>query len=363
MSPRAGFILIAYLTALVVGLFLQCDRLAPWLLARFDNAPPEAVRWALEQARGMHASLGLTGLGRDLECSLAPVFEGSYKNGYRCSEAALVDAGREVEPGRGAAGEQALSVRPSVAAQAVSRTDPARAGRPDIPALSAPCLVLVVGDSLATALAAPMESACRNREGFTVVARGKIASGLQNPQYYNWEEALRQFLDEFNPQLVVVMMGANDAKYLNLDPEAQPPAAVRDKRVALYEARAKRFVAAMDERGVPSCWIGLPIMGDPDLAAKSQALNALIRQVCEDSRLCRYVDVWDLLADGQGQYAHYLTNAKGGRVRVREGDRIHFSRAGGDIIVKALIEQSGALSVLRAKDMAEYRSASRTRTP
>ena len=115
--------------------------------------------------------------------------------------------------------------------------------------LTEPCQVMVVGDSLAITLALSMERAFKGHDGLALVAKGKIASGLQNPQYYNWEQAMGQFLREFSPQAVVVMMGANDAKYLSLDPEASTPTAARDRRLAAYEARARRFLAVMDDRG------------------------------------------------------------------------------------------------------------------
>lgn len=96
-------------------------------------------------------------------------------------------------------------------------------------------------------------------------------------------------------------------------------------------------------------------MGDPELAAKCQALNAVVRQACEATGRTRYLDTWNLLAGPDGGYAHYLLNEKGMRIRVREGDKIHFSAAGGDIIVKAFLREAGPLfeqTVKNAKDVA-----------
>jgi hypothetical protein len=201
--------------------------------------------------------------------------------------------------------------------------------------------VLVVGDSLAVSLAVSLEKAFREYDGLTMIPKGKIASGLQNPQYYNWEQALARFVDEYDPQLVVVMMGANDAKYLALDPQSPEPAALPDKRRSAYENRLKKFLSVMDERGVRSYWVGLPVMGDPDLANKSQALNAIVRQACQVSAHARFLDTWKMLAGPEGAYSQHITDPTGHVVRVREGDKIHFSTAGGDIIVKAFLKEMG----------------------
>jgi hypothetical protein len=324
MGRQGGRIVIIYLVALTIGLVLQFDRLGPWIEAKFDDNPPPGVREVLAALSAWHQNSGLGALARAFDCALAPAFGGNYKNTYFCKETNLAGAKPVQNPG------PAGPAVPGDQAQTPAGTSS----------------LMVVGDSLAVSLATSLEKTFRGQDGLGLIPKGKIASGLQNPHFYDWELAMRQFLMEYEPDVVVVMMGANDAKYLSLDPQANPPAALRDRHFAVYEARARRFVSVLEDKGVRCYWIGLPIMGDAVLAAKSQALNAVIRQVCEESKVCRYVDVWSSLADQQGQYAPYLTDGKGERIKVRQDDRIHFSPAGGDIIVRALLKEAGELSGL-----------------
>jgi hypothetical protein len=350
---KGGRIIWVYAVALAIGIFLQFDRVQPWLSAKFADGMPGWLAAVVDQGKALHQGLGLTALGLDLDCSTAGLFDGTYKNTYRCQDAALAEAGRPRIPGLGA--DYALAAPREVAAGENSGDDPkTTAVHKD--KLSAPCNVLVVGDSLAVSLAVSLEKAFREYDGLTMIPKGKIASGLENPQYYNWEQALAQFVQEYDPQLVVVMMGANDAKYLNLDPESPEPVALSDRRRSAYENRLEKFLSVMDERGIKSYWIGLPVMGDPELARKSQALNAIIRQACQASAHGRFLDTWNLLASPEGAYSQHIADASGHWVRVREGDKIHFSTAGGDIIVKAIlknIEENIELPPKAVKQMAE----------
>ncbi len=374
---KGSRIVYMYAVALAVGVFLQFDKVRTWMDSCYEQSPPQAVAVALEAGSVIHKGVGLESLGHALDCASAPMFDGAYRNTYRCGDTSLADAAmpsaraqepeaaprREREsapdsPAPQASAQQALaSIDPAPKAPAAPTAPAALAARKPLPRLNLPANVLVVGDSLAVALAASMERTFKQFDGLNLVGKGKVASGLQNPGYYNWEQALRQYLAEYNPGLVVVMMGANDAKYLSLDPQAEGPVAVQDKRRQTYEARLARFLAVLEEKRVSCCWVGLPVMGDQELSDKSRALNDLIRAACEQSPRARYLDTWPLLSGSEGGYAQHLQDAAGHRVKVREGDRIHFSPAGGDIIVRAFLRGLDDVLELKPRPLREVAAA------
>ncbi len=387
---KGSRIVYMYAVALAVGVFLQFDKVRTWMDSCYEQSPPQAVALALEAGSVIHRGVGLESLGRALDCASAPLFDGAYRNTYRCEDINLADAAmpsaHAQEPEAAPRQERAASPAPlaspaSLGAPAppvaqitqvppaLASVDPASpaaaapkapvvlAARKPLPRRNLPANVLVVGDSLAVALSASMERAFKQFDGLNLVGKGKVASGLQNPGYYNWEQALRQYLAEYNPGLVVVMMGANDAKYLSLDPQAEGPVAVQDKRRQTYEARLARFLAVLEEKRVSCCWVGLPVMGDQELSDKSRALNDLIRAACEQSPRARYLDTWPLLSGSEGGYAQHLQDAAGHRVKVREGDRIHFSPAGGDIIVRAFLRGLDDVLELKPRPLREVAAA------
>jgi len=356
---RGRRIVLIYALALAVGVLLQFDRIGSWLSGKYPDGLPEGLAAVVAAGESLHAATGLTDLALGLDCSTSGLFDGTYKKTYRCGDAALADAAPPASH-QGKGGERTPGELEFLSEDAGSANPSGLAAQAKI---TLPANVLVVGDSLAVTLAVSLEKAFKDFEGLTMIPKGKIASGLQNPQYYNWEQALSQFMKEYDPQLVIVMMGANDAKYLSLDPEAPEPSALEDKRRQIYEARLKKFLSVMDERKVRSYWIGLPVMGDSDLSGKSRALNAIVSRACQGSSHGRFLDTWPLLCDQQGNYAQHIMDNAGHRIRVREGDKIHFSTAGGDIIVKALLKDAGELIEFKprpGKQMAEAPSAART---
>jgi len=335
---KGGRIVFIYALALAVAVFAQMDRVESWLASRFDDQVPAALAQAESGARLANHALGVDACMLALDCATSGLFEGTYKKTYRCGDTVLAES-RPGSPRAAREGE------PSGSSVQDSTREAASA-----PKLVPPLDVLVVGDSLAVTLAVSMDKVFKEYDGLTMIPKGKIASGLFNPQYYDWEKALRQFLREYKPQVVVVMMGANDAKYLTLDPDSPEPAALADRRRSIYMARLEKFLAAMDEAGVKGYWIGLPVMGDQDLSGKGRALNALAREACQGSAGTTYVDIWDLLAGPDGAYTQHLLSPSGRRIRVREGDKLHFSTAGGEIIVRALLKQASTAVELKPRE-------------
>ena len=361
---KGGRIIGIYALALAVAVLVQFDRVESWLGSRFEQGLPGWAHELVLNVDALYQSTGLATAGLELDCATAPLFGGTYKNTYRCEQPVLAELDGQAPEASGGM-QSALACPP---AQAQGQGDQAVLATATVPApqaklkaapphLRLPCDVLVVGDSLAIALSGSLERIFKRYDGLTMIPKGKVASGLQNPQYYDWEQALRQFLKEYNPGLVVVMMGANDAKYLTLDPQSSEPCALADKRRGVYEARLARFLAVLEEKGVTSFWIGLPVMGDQDLSAKSHALNAIVAQACAGTAHSRFLDTWSLLADAGGNYAQHVVDGSGKRVKVREGDKIHFSPAGGDIIAKAFLTDVGSMIELKPKDSKEVAAA------
>jgi hypothetical protein len=90
-------------------------------------------------------------------------------------------------------------------------------------------------------------------------------------------------------------------------------------------------------------------MGDPTYARQAQAMNDIVRAECDKFPNCRFLDTWDLLCDPEDTYATFLKNDKGGKIKIRANDKIHFTVAGGDILARSFFDQASRLAVFRPK--------------
>ncbi len=200
--------------------------------------------------------------------------------------------------------------------------------------LPPPHKILVVGDSLAIGLALSLRRAVTGFDEMVLIDEGKVSSGLANPKYYNWEKALASLVEKYDPNIVVVMMGANDAKYIKPNEKPRPPDAKNKSWPQVFSMRVENFLKVLAEKNILTYWIGLPIMGDPGYALQAQAMNVILKGECAKFNNAHYLDTWSVLADENGEYSTFLATPGGSKVKVRANDKIHFTVAGSDILTR-----------------------------
>lgn len=156
-----------------------------------------------------------------------------------------------------------------------------------------------------------------------------VSSGLSRPDYYDWPNRFAAIATAYNPDVFVIMFGANDPQGLRTA-TGQVFAYGTDGWFAEYRSRVAGTMDLLrrDQRLV--VWVGEPIMGSDTLAKRVQEMNAIYREEARSRPWVVYVDTWDILADSSGHYASYLPDAAGNPELLRAPDGVHLSRAGGD---------------------------------
>ncbi|MBX7080090.1 MAG: DUF459 domain-containing protein [Nannocystaceae bacterium] len=205
---------------------------------------------------------------------------------------------------------------------------------PPTPAAPAgPRKVLILGDSLAaTGFGALLERKLDAHPEIECFRKGKSASGLARPDFFDWPAEAKKQVEARSPDLVVVIMGGNDGQDMT-------PAKKKGKRVPWadeeawktdYRARVDAFLADIDDDTRKVVWLGLPTMGLRSLETKLE----VIRAIQKDAVVARgetYVDTAPMVTDDSGEL---LANAKVGSSRkpqpIRAEDRIHFTMAGSE---------------------------------
>lgn len=202
-----------------------------------------------------------------------------------------------------------------------------------------PDKVLIVGDSMVLeGFGIALQRRLTSFDGLSVVREGKYSTGLTRPDYFDWLGHLPEVLDQYQPDLLVVNMGANDPQDIVADGKRYH---VGDEGWnAIYGERVNRFLSIAAERGVTTFWVGLPIMGKGKYSRKIEVINKLVADACARQRKARYFDTWTVLATEDGAYSSFLKNPQGQRVRVRAKDEIHLTEAGGEIMTSYFLAAS-----------------------
>jgi hypothetical protein len=161
------------------------------------------------------------------------------------------------------------------------------------------------------------------------VAEYHQSSGLSNPWFFDWYAYFASEMAVRQPNLVVFMIGANDAA------------------AAVDLTHYRQLVAqAMDQLRAPGrrvIWVGQPAMGRADLAPRMQPINDVFRSEAALRPWVTFVDVYPLSVDSSGNYVQFWPNEFGHLVQARADDGVHFTSEGGRLL---------ALEVLRHIEVA-----------
>ncbi len=199
----------------------------------------------------------------------------------------------------------------------------------DADAQDKPRSVLILGDSLAaTGFGAVLERRLDAHPGIHCYRKGKSASGLARPDFFDWMgEASRQ-VELRDPELVIVIMGGNDGQDLTQKRKGKRVGWKSSGWEQAYRERMDTFLAKISGQNRGVLWLGLPKTNTVKFEAKLELIRAIQRDaVGALGTEHRYLNTTTLLLDEEGQL---LRTIKAGRKtrKLRADDGIHFTMSG-----------------------------------
>jgi uncharacterized protein len=208
---------------------------------------------------------------------------------------------------------------------------------PDIthPTASNPLRVLIVGDSLGIDLGGPLQNDLVNTGVVKATLDARESTGLTRPDYFNWPAQLQADLTATHPQVVVIMMGANDPQDFPGPPDV--PYTSPQWNV-MYAQRVAAFMSLAQSGGATVIWVGMPPMQNTSLSAKMSDIDALDQQQAAMRKpAVDFISSWTLLGTAQGTYTPFITNDAGQVVNVRTPDGTHLTPAGGEVLSQTVL--------------------------
>lgn len=190
------------------------------------------------------------------------------------------------------------------------------------PTPSDPLEVLVTGDSEAEFIGQQLTDIEPDLFRVDVVARN--ATGLTNPEFFNWEVNARQEIEARRPDAVVMVIGANDGFAVTVDGQRFGP--LTPQWQLEYARRTAVVMKALSSDGRrPVYWAPAPTARDETYNEIYRNENRAVAQAAFAVPGARYVDVYNTI--GGGRYRDEL-RIDGNRVLARQPDGVHFTREG-----------------------------------
>ncbi len=201
----------------------------------------------------------------------------------------------------------------------------------------------IAGDSL---VIVPGESLLRATAGNRAIAPdpidGRIATGLERPDVYNWFTRIEQVMRKDKPRAVVLMFGGNDDhNFMTGVPEGREVGTFGSPSWrAEYRRRVATVMDTITRSGGYLVWIGLPISRDSEQTLRFDVMNSIAQtEAAKRPGRVAYLDTYFFFAGDDGGYAQYVEDPTGKLVKMRADDGIHFERPAGDLIAAKVLDK------------------------
>jgi lysophospholipase L1-like esterase len=203
------------------------------------------------------------------------------------------------------------------------------------PTAAHPLRVLIVGDSIGIDVGGPLQNDLSNSGVATAVLDARESTGLTRPDYFNWPAELQTDLKAYTPQIVVIMIGANDPQDF-LGPPDVPYGSARWND--MYAQRVDTFMQIAQSTGAAVIWVGMPPMQSGQRTDEMSDVNAVVQQeAVKQHPPIDYLSTWTLLGTAQGTYTPFVTTAGGQVLNIRTPDGTHLTPAGGELVSQSVI--------------------------
>jgi uncharacterized protein len=191
-----------------------------------------------------------------------------------------------------------------------------------------PLEIAVIGDSLTEQLGpAIVDRTSRPGVPANTTHDFTYSSGLTRPDFYDWPARAAQLAEQADPDLWIVMVGANDAQDLR-DADGRFRSIGSDEWEDIYRQRIGVLMDQLTQEGRAVIWVGQPIMRSTTFDESMEYVSSLYEREAGTRPLVSYVDARAVFSTPDGAYADYLPAGAGQLAEMRLSDGIHLTRAG-----------------------------------
>lgn len=308
----AGRVLAIGAVALFLAGLLNADGMA-------ELATRQPVGWKRDVARAAVSPFCAIGRVTQLKDARAAIRRAADKESQSCDE----------EPGADAFDPSTVVTTTTTRTGATGSTAPAIAQR--TPSAEQPLRVWLGGDSMTIELAQSVTEAVTGRAEIDLTTHPEVSSGLTRPDFFDWPGYFAEEVLPTDPEVMVVMFGANDSQGMEVDGEAFSPSTTEWQ--AEYRRRVGLIMDQLRGTGRLVLWVGQPRMRDAGFDERMGVLDDIYASEAEGRPWVRFLDSRPVLSpDGEG----YQATAADGR-SLRQGDGIHLDRDGAAALAEAVV--------------------------
>ncbi len=193
------------------------------------------------------------------------------------------------------------------------------------PTVADPLRVEVMGDSLSTYVAQQLDASSQARKLVQIKTLWRDGTGLNVPEFFNWQAAVQNEVRKNRPQVVIMVLGGNDVQNMTRDGALLAPDT--DEWQTEYVRRIAVVMSTLIAGGVQRVyWAPPPIARTAKWDLSFKRINAAAQLAVKSVPGSRYVDTYNGSAVNGG-YSDFAV-IDGQSVRARQSDGIHWTFKG-----------------------------------
>jgi lysophospholipase L1-like esterase len=209
--------------------------------------------------------------------------------------------------------------------------------RPELrsPTAEDPLRIYIGGDSVVRDAGESFLRLAAEDKRLRTVLHYEIATGLARPDHFDWRTALVRDAAAHKPEIALLMFGGNDAQGIVAADGTVYPEVDSTGWRAEY---GRRVGAAMDSVQADDrliLWIAQPPMRDASFDRRITVINEVVAAQAADRPWVTVVDTASVIGGPDGGYVDRLPGLD---ENLRQGDGIHLSRAGADLLARHLLD-------------------------
>ncbi|MEG4529071.1 DUF459 domain-containing protein [Microcoleus sp. D2_18a_D3] len=174
----------------------------------------------------------------------------------------------------------------------------------------------------------------------------KVSTGLNRIDYYDWYARTRQIINNYQPDVVVVLFGANDRQNI-IDSQGKGRAVMTKEWQKAYQERVEKYANLLDSSSVRKVyWVGQSMPNKSSYLKAFPIMNDIYKNASKSSAKIEFISTWDTFAQA-GRFVPVVANKSGKRGYVKNNDGLHFTSHGAQIISDLIVDQMVSDKILK----------------
>ncbi len=210
----------------------------------------------------------------------------------------------------------------------------------EVPTAESPARVYIAGDSDAGTFGPYLQQLLDDVPEAETQLDYKISSGLSRPDFFDWPARFAEAIVAYDPDIVIVTFGGNDAQGLTEGPQGASPDFVVGGPVEdnadweeEYGRRVGEVMDLLSADGRTLIWVGIPNHRTADVSERMEVQDQVVREQAGDRPDVVFIDTWERFSGRNGGFAQYVVDPRDGEGKsVRTGDGFHLNEVGAEIL-------------------------------